>query len=157
MLPREYGELRVDLFRKRIPGDNQAFLGLGFLSEEMKPLGPYPRCMPARFDFNRHFPIPENQIHFRTARGPPIGYGEIFSAVMSIGPAFLKDKMFKGSSILPSAWGQRVIVQKAGNDAGIEEIKLGGFDEPPLFRLFPGGQQSSNERILKDLVILTDV
>ena len=140
MLPRQYSYIWIDFLWKRISGDDQAFPRSPFLRKKVKPFSPCLSRMPARFDFNRNFRVAQNQIHFRSTRGPPEGYGEILSAVVTVRPAFLKDKMFKGTSVFLSARTQRWMVQKRGYDAGIKEIELGGFDEPPSFCPFPGSQ-----------------
>jgi len=54
------------------------------------------------FDFNGDFGIAKGQIDFRTTGRSPEANGKIELAIMSVGPEFLKNEMFKRPAVFCS-------------------------------------------------------
>jgi hypothetical protein len=69
------------------------------ITREMETFG-FLQCIFRRLDLNRNISISQKDIDFGSTCCPPEGNREIQLAVMTLGPAFLNNKVFKCVSIM---------------------------------------------------------
>ncbi len=82
-----------------------------FFPKEMETFGFFQGVL-RRLDFNRNVGISQNNIDLSATCRSPKCYRKIQSTVMPVGPAFLKNEMFKCPAMFGSARGQGFVTQE---------------------------------------------